>query len=69
LEKHPELEAGLPLVLRAIEAPDLTMPGRYSNEEWFLAAEAGPSRWLQVVVIYEKEAGSIITAFARRSDP
>jgi hypothetical protein len=66
---HPEL-AGLEAdVLRAVEAPDQRRPSPRSNEEWYFLRDVGPSRWLQVVVVYEGDRGFIVTAFGRRKDP
>lgn len=56
-------------VLRAVEAPDRRLPGRDPAEEWFYLADAGPSRWIKVVVLFEGGNGRIITAFPRRAFP
>lgn len=66
---HPELGDHQAEVIRAVNAPDERRPGRKSNEQWFFLRNAGPSRWLQVVVAYEDGRGWIVTAFARRKDP
>jgi hypothetical protein len=67
---HPELEAHQEEVLRAVEAPTQTAPGRAPDEEWFYLADAGPSRWLKVVVVFDSaSSGRIITAFPRRRKP
>jgi hypothetical protein len=66
---HPELAGYQAEVMRAAHAPDERRPGRRSNEQWFFLRNAGPSRWLQVVVAYEGNRGWIVTAFARRRDP
>jgi hypothetical protein len=68
-ERHPELASHLEDVLRAVAKPDRRLDGPRPDEEWFYLAEAGPSRWLKVVVHYEQGAGQIVTAFARRSMP
>jgi len=52
-----------------VREPDARSSGRQSNEEWFFLAAVGPSRWLQVVVAYEKRRGWIVTAFGQRRDP
>lgn len=45
-----------------VERPARRMPGRLlPNEEWFYAEDAGPSRWLNVVVHSEGDAGRIVT--------
>jgi len=66
---HPELAGYQAEVMRAVQAPDERRPGRQSNEQWFFLRNAGPSRWLQVVVAYDNGRGWIVTAFGRRRDP
>jgi hypothetical protein len=67
---YPELEAHEEDIVRAVESPTETAPGREPDEEWFYLADAGPSRWLKVVVVFEGSAsGRIITAFPRRRKP
>lgn len=57
-------------VLRAVRAPTEALPGREPDEEWFYLRDAGPSRWLKVVVLFEgPTTGRIITAFPRRRKP
>jgi hypothetical protein len=70
LRDHPELVPHLSDVLRAISAPDHVAPdpifdGRRRN----YLRNAGPSRWLLVVLSYEQEPARLITAFANRKDP
>jgi hypothetical protein len=69
LDGHPELEPCLADVLRAVEAPDRSLPGPAPGEEWFVLEGAGPSRWLQVVVAFSEHDGHIVTAFGRRKAP
>lgn len=66
---HPELADHQAQVMGAVHAPDERRPGRRSNEQWFFLRDAGPSRWLQVVVAFEDDRGWIVTAFGRRRDP
>lgn len=66
---HPELGGYQAEILRTVSNPDESRPGRRRNERWYLRRDAGPSRWLQVVVAYEDDRGWIVTAFARRRDP
>jgi hypothetical protein len=69
-EGHPELGTHQGEVLRAVEAPTETAPGRQPDEEWFYLADAGPSHWLKVVVVFDSaSSGRIITAFPRRRKP
>lgn len=70
IDGHPELKRYESDILRAIETPSETAPGREPDEEWFYLADAGPSRWLKVVVVFDTAgSGRIITAFPRRSKP
>lgn len=70
IDGHPELEAYGEDILRAVEAPTEIGPGREADEEWFYLMDAGPSRWLKIVVVFESAASDrIITAFPRRRKP
>jgi len=69
VDGHPELASYLEDVLNAVAEPTRRMPGRVVGEERFYVKGAGPSRWLKVVVHYDRDAGRIVTAFARRSMP
>lgn len=67
---HAELELHQDEILRAVEAPTETLSGPEPGEEWLYLADAGPSRWLKVVVVFDSaSSGRIITAFPRRSKP
>jgi hypothetical protein len=66
---HPELARYRADVMRAVQTPDLRLPGRRAGEEWFYLGDVGPSRFLKVVVAYHGGRGRVITAFARRSAP
>lgn len=67
---HPEIEVYEQEVRRAVESPTAVLPGREAGEEWLYLEGAGPSRWLKVVVVFDREgSGRIITAFARRKKP
>ena len=70
IDGHPELSDFRGDVLRAVEAPTEILAGRAPDEEWFYLADAGPSRWLKVVVVFDSaDRGRIITAFGRRRKP
>jgi hypothetical protein len=70
IDGHPELSAIQAEILRAVESPTEVLAGRTSDEEWFYLEEAGPSRWLKVVVVFDRlSSGRIITAFGRRRKP
>lgn len=67
---HPEIEVYEEEVYRTVESPTTTLAGREPDEEWLYLEGAGPSRWLNVVVVFDSEgSGRIITAFARRRKP
>ncbi len=67
---HPELRPYQESVLETVQAPTRLLAGRIPDEAWFYRADAGPSRWLKVVVRYEATGGGrIVTAFARRALP
>ncbi len=69
IQGHPELAAHEEEIMRAIEAPTEALPGRTPDEEWFYLRDAGPSRWLKVVVVFQPTSGRIIAAFPRRRKP
>lgn len=67
---HPELDGHLPDILRATEKPDLVLPDPvFKRRRRYYLRDAGPSRWLLVVVSYEQEPARIISAFGNRKDP
>lgn len=59
---HPELACHLDAVLGAISAPDHREPDARDGRERFFLRDAGPSRWLLVVVSFEQEPARIVTA-------
>jgi hypothetical protein len=69
IDRHPEIEPHQRRLTEAVAKPDRWRLGSGRDEEWFYLADAGPSRWLKVVVRYEGQEGWIVTAFARRSFP
>ena len=57
-------------VIRAVEAPTHLIEQPRPGQDWFYLQNAGPSRWLKVVVAFDDDSiGSIRTAFPRRSKP
>jgi len=67
---HPEISLYEKEIRRAVETPSAVLSGREPDEEWLYLEGAGPSRWLKVVVVFDREGrGSIITSFARRRKP
>lgn len=67
---HPEIAVCEEEIRRAVESPTAVLPGRGPAEEWLYLEGVGPSRWLKVVVVFDRaELGRIITAFPRRRKP
>lgn len=70
LRAHPELATYLVDVLRAVAEPDHVLEDPfYRHRRRFYLRDAGPSRWLMVVVSYEQEPARVISAFGNRKDP
>lgn len=75
LRDHPELGHHLVDVLRAISEPDQVVADpAFTGRRRHYLRNAGPSRWLLVVLSYEQEPARLeparlITAFAHRKDP
>lgn len=68
--RHPEIHDPVRELLRAVRAADDVLPGAEANEEWLYLSSAPPSRWLKVVVVWDRRGtGRIITAFPRRAKP
>jgi len=59
---HAELAPHLDAVLAAIAAPDHREPDERPHRERFFKRDAGPSRWLMVVVDFEQEPARVVTA-------
>lgn len=67
---HPEVASYKDDALQAVATPDHVMPDPSSEDrKRFYLHDAGPSRWLLVVVSYEQTPARIITVFANRKDP
>jgi hypothetical protein len=70
LRDHPELGPHLTDVLRAISRPDQICPDpTFDDRRRHYLRNAGPSRWMLVVLSYEQEPARLITAFPNRKDP
>lgn len=70
VDAHPELGPHRDAVMRAVRKPTEVIEGGAEDELWFYLVDAGPSRWLKVVVILDRPGGGrIITSFARRRKP
>jgi hypothetical protein len=70
IEGHPYMAPFRADVMRAIGAPTHLIEQPRPGQDWFYLQNAGPSRWLKVVVAFDEDSiGSIRTAFPRRSKP
>jgi hypothetical protein len=70
VDGHPYMAPHRTDVLRAVEAPTERVAQPRPGQDWFYLQDAGPSRWLKVVVAFDEDSvGSIRTAFPRRSKP
>jgi len=70
LRDHPEVGPHLADVLRTVGEPDhVAVDPVYERRRRYYLQDAGPSRWLLVVVSYEQEPARVITAFGNRKDP
>jgi hypothetical protein len=70
LRSHPELARHLDAVVDAVLSPDhLDADPVFEERRHYYRRNAGPSRWLLVVVSYEQEPARIISAFGLRKDP
>ena len=58
VEEHDELRVEPGVVLATVSHPDRRTRGHEIGEEWFYRRGAGPSRWLKVVVHYERDRGA-----------
>jgi hypothetical protein len=61
--RHDELAAHLDAVLATVAAPDHRAPDPLPHREQFHKQDAGPSRWLKVVVDFADKPARIVTAY------
>jgi len=70
IDGHPYMAPFRDDVLWAVEAPTHRIEQARPGQDWFYLQNAGPSRWLKVVVAFDDSSiGSVRTAFPRRSQP
>ncbi len=70
IDGHPYMAPYQADMLRAVRAPTEHMVQPRPGQDWFYLEDAGPSRWLKVVVAFDEESnGSVRTAFPRRRKP
>jgi len=61
-EGHGELAPYLDAVLSTVAEPDHREPDERPGRERFFKRDAGPSRWLMVVVEFDQTPARIVTA-------
>lgn len=59
---HAELGTHLAAILSCVATPDHREPDSWPHRERFFKRDAGPSRWLMVVVDSAQEPARIVTA-------
>ncbi len=70
IDGHPYMTPYKADVLRALRTPTERIERARPGQDWFYLRDAGPSRWLKVVVAFDEESiGRVLTAFPRRSKP
>jgi hypothetical protein len=70
IRRHPYMDPFRAEVLRVVSHPTEIVREPRPGQDWYYLWDAGPSRWLKVVVAFdENKMGSIRTAFPRRSKP
>ena len=69
VDAHEGMEAHLEAIVAAVAAPTVHRPGREEGEEWIFLAGADSRRWVQVVVHFFGDEGTVATAFGRRRVP
>jgi hypothetical protein len=55
--------------MAVVRAPEHVEGDALPGRERVYRQDAGPSRWLLVVVSFEQQPGRVITALANRKDP
>jgi hypothetical protein len=56
-------------VLKTIRLPDLREPDIRAGRERFFRLDAGPHRWLRVVIQFGRGVDFVVTAFGQITDP
>jgi hypothetical protein len=66
---HEEISSFLDEVLRTVRRPDVITPDPEHGRWRYWLANAGPSRWLFVVVDWRSAEPYVVTAYGKRKDP
>lgn len=69
LDGHPELRSRQSNVLSMVERPDHREADPRPGRERFWREGVGPSRWLRVILDFNRKPAVIVTAFPKRVDP
>lgn len=69
--EHGEMTRFFDAVKATISHPEDIQPDSRAGRERYFASNTGPSKWLRVVVSFEKDPkqGEVVTAFGHRNDP
>jgi hypothetical protein len=69
LDDHPEISPFINDVLGTVRIPDVITPDPRRGRWRYWQADAGPSRWLFVVVEWRAVEPHVVTAYGKRKDP
>lgn len=69
LHEHLELAPYRHEIMATVNSPDHRRPDPRPGRERYYSRDAGPSRWLFVVVHFNETPARIVTAYANRKDP
>jgi len=69
IDSHPYMAPYQADVPRAVRAPTEHMVQPRPGQDWFYLEDAGPARWLKVVVALTRSPGSVRMAFPRKRKP
>jgi len=67
--QHVGMERYERAIMAAVTHPDDRHMDIRPGRERFFAKEAGPTRWLRVVVDFSDDPGEIVTAFGHENEP
>ena len=67
--EHPEIAAHLAAVVKTAAEPEVVAPDPRSGRRRHYRSDAGPSRWLRVIVDFNETPARIVTAHAHRKEP
>ncbi len=68
-DRRPELLEQLDAIMATISEPDVLRSDPTPGRERFYKLHLDGMRWLRVVVDFEPEPATVVTAFIQRTDP